>query len=65
MISTIGDMLTWLAHLRHPDRVGSAATWAQMTQRPTMNNGFESAYALGLMVETMRGVPVIHHAGRA
>ena len=63
MISTVDDMLRWLAHFRHPDKVGSAATWAQMTRKPTMNNGFVSGYALGLMVDTVRGVNVIHHAG--
>ncbi len=63
MISTVEDMLIWLAHLRRPDKVGSAKTWTQMTERPTMNNGFVSSYALGLMIETMRGVDVVHHAG--
>ena len=35
MISTVGDMLKWLAHLRGGEkRVGSAASWQQMLQRP-------------------------------
>ena len=63
MISTIDDMLRWLAHLRGPHRVGSDDTWAQMTTPVRLNNGTVVPYALGLMVHDYRGVRVVHHAG--
>lgn len=63
MISTLDDMLRWLAHLRGPKRVGSESSWAQMLVRARLNNGVEVPYALGLMRHDYRGVEVIHHAG--
>jgi len=63
IVSTIDDMLRWLAHLRGPQRVGSAAAWAQMLEPAVLANGHHSPYALGLMRNGYRGVEVIHHAG--
>jgi CubicO group peptidase (beta-lactamase class C family) len=63
MISTVDDMLRWLAHLRGAKTVGSAETWRQMTTPAVLNNGFVSPYCLGLIVDSYRGVPVIHHGG--
>ena len=63
IVSTLDDMLRWLAHLRGPKRVGSDATWAQMLAPTVLANGHRSPYALGLMRHDYRGVEVIHHAG--
>jgi len=63
MISTVDDMLRWLAHLRTPDTVGTDETWRQMTTPAILADGAVSTYALGLMVHDYRGVRVIHHAG--
>ncbi|QPF72365.1 beta-lactamase family protein [Roseateles sp. DAIF2] len=64
MVSTIDDMLRWLAHLRAPQKsVGSAASWQQMTACARLNNGLVNPYALGLMRHDYRGLEVIHHAG--
>lgn len=63
MVSTVGDMLTWMAHLRGNKRIGSEASWAQMRTPVTLTNGSTVPYALGLMVERYRGVDVLHHAG--
>jgi len=63
MVSTIDDMLRWLAHLRGPHTVGSDAAWAQMVTPTRLNNASVNPYALGLMVHDYRGVQVIHHAG--
>ncbi len=64
MISTVDDMLVWLAHLRATGKkVGSAATWTKMLERPVMRSGLGSVYGLGLMREQYRGVEIIHHAG--
>ena len=64
LVSTIDDMLRWLAHLRSPVKtVGSAASWAQMIDLPTLSTGTRLPYALGLIRHAYRGVEVIHHAG--
>ncbi|MGY2373995.1 serine hydrolase domain-containing protein [Pseudomonas sp. SDO524_S393] len=63
IISTVDDMLKWLAHLRHPHTVGNATTWAQMTTLSRLNDGSAFPYALGLMRHDYRGVEVVHHAG--
>nr|WP_254597769.1 serine hydrolase domain-containing protein [Burkholderia lata] len=63
IVSTVDDMLRWLAHLRGPKRVGSEASWRQMLTRPHYSSGVEGVYALGLMLTPHRDVEVLHHAG--
>ena len=63
MVSTIDDMLTWMAHLRARDRFGAKASWKQLTALPRYADGRTGIYALGLMVEEYRGLGTIHHAG--
>jgi CubicO group peptidase (beta-lactamase class C family) len=63
VITTVDDMLRWLAHLRAPGRVGRPETWAQLSQRSRLNNGLELDYGLGLVRADYRGVETIHHAG--
>ena len=63
MVSTVDDMLRWMAHLRSRDRFGSAETWAALTELPRYADGSLGVYALGLMVDRYRGLPIVHHAG--
>jgi D-aminopeptidase len=63
IVSTLDDMLRWLAHLRKPGVVGTAATWQQMLQPPLLPDGTRSVYALGLYRHAYRGAEVVHHAG--
>jgi len=63
IISTVDDMLRWMAHLRARDRFGSRRTWAQMTERPNYADGRVGAYALGLLVGRYRGLDIVHHSG--
>jgi len=64
MISTVDDMLTWMAHLRSREKkVGSAATWTQMLQRPRYSSGAEGSYCLGLLRTPYRGVETVQHSG--
>ncbi|MDP9140178.1 MAG: beta-lactamase family protein [Pseudomonadota bacterium] len=66
VISTVDDMLIWIAHLRAPHadkKIGSAATWAKMLERPLNLSGQSAIYGLGVMRENYRGVEIIHHAG--
>ncbi len=61
--STVDDMLRWAAHLRLRDRFGSAASWAELTTPGRLSDGTPGIYALGLMVDSYRGRPTLHHAG--
>ena len=63
IVSTIDDMLRWMAHMRGPKKVGTEATWAQLKTVAKLNNGFDTNYGLGLFRHDYRGVEVIHHPG--
>ncbi len=66
VISTVDNMLSWLAHLRASPaekKVGSAATWSKMTERPTTRSGLLSGYCLGIAREVYRGLETLSHAG--
>jgi CubicO group peptidase (beta-lactamase class C family) len=63
MVSTIDDMLRWLAHMNGPKVVGSEASWAQLKTPAVLKDGFQTVYALGLFRHDYRGVEAIHHGG--
>ncbi len=63
IISTIDDMLLWMAHMRGPKTVGSEDSWQQLSMRTRLNDGEEIEYCLGLLRGVYRGVKVVHHAG--
>jgi CubicO group peptidase (beta-lactamase class C family) len=63
IISTVDDMLRWMAHLRARDRFGSPSTWTQLTERPTYAEGRVGVYALGLLLGRYRGLDILHHSG--
>ncbi|MDR3387009.1 serine hydrolase domain-containing protein [Paraburkholderia sediminicola] len=63
IVSTVDDMLRWLAHLRGPKRVGSPASWQRMFSAPSFSSGERSTYSLGLKSTPYRGVELLHHAG--
>jgi CubicO group peptidase (beta-lactamase class C family) len=62
LVSTVDDMLRWLAHLRAP-HVGSEATWGAMTTPAALAHGASTGYALGLMIGQRRGQRAWHHGG--
>lgn len=57
IVSTVDDMLRWLAHMARPV-VGSVETWAAI-QTPMASHG----YGLGLTMTEHRGLRTVHHAG--
>jgi D-aminopeptidase len=63
IVSTIDDMLAWLAHLRTRDRFGSSATWSQLTSVAREPNGDAGYYGLGLIVSKYRGIGTLGHPG--
>jgi len=62
IVSTIDDMLRWLAHMDTP-RLGSSATWATMRTSQVLRNGTSTGYGLGLSVGRYRGVETLSHPG--
>jgi D-aminopeptidase len=63
IVSTVDDMLRWMAHLRARDRFGSSSTWAQLTELPRNADGRLGGYALGLGVGKYRGLDIVQHSG--
>ncbi|SDE80016.1 CubicO group peptidase, beta-lactamase class C family [Massilia sp. PDC64] len=63
IVSTLDDMLDWLAHLRAPGRVGTPAMFERMTTPCRLDNGTLHRYCLGLQRTPYRGVETIQHAG--
>ena len=64
LVSTVDDLLVWLAHLRASEKVvGTAASWHQMTARTVLNNGLSAPYGLGLFRHDYRGVELVYHHG--
>jgi D-aminopeptidase len=62
MVSTVDDMLRWLAHMDAPI-VGSPATWKTLKTPQTLVNGTSTGYGMGLFTGRYRGVETLHHAG--
>jgi CubicO group peptidase (beta-lactamase class C family) len=62
IVSTIDDMLRWLAHMGEPV-VGTAATWQMISTPQTLVNGASTGYGLGLIRGRYRGLEILHHAG--
>jgi D-aminopeptidase len=62
IVSTIDDMLRWLAHMDAPV-VGTAATWRTMKSPQTLENGTSTGYGLGLITDHYRGVETLSHGG--
>ena len=64
IVSTIDDMLRWLAHMDSPV-VGTPATWEVMKSPQRLVNGTATGYGLGLFTDHYRGVETLYHAGGA
>jgi hypothetical protein len=62
VVSTVDDMLRWLAHMDEP-KIGSAATWRVMQTPQSLANGTSTGYGLGLVTDEYRGVPILYHDG--
>ncbi len=62
IVSTVDDMLRWLAHMSKPV-VGTAATWQAMRAPGRLNSGASTAYGYGLITSEYRGLELLHHGG--
>jgi len=62
IVSTVDDMLRWLAHMDAP-RIGSVRTWEIMRTPQILANGVSTGYGLGLISGYHRGIAMIQHSG--
>jgi D-aminopeptidase len=62
VVSTLDDMLRWLAHMDAP-RIGKDKTWKTLLEPTRFENGESTSYGMGLHVDTFRGLQTIHHGG--
>jgi hypothetical protein len=62
IVSTVDDMLRWLAHM-DAVRVGTPATWQRMKAPRMLTNGTSTGYGLGLTIDRYRGVDTLSHSG--
>jgi D-aminopeptidase len=62
IVSTVDDMLRWLAHMNAP-MVGSSKTWELMKAPQRLANGESTEYGLGLSLAPYRGIEAVWHAG--
>lgn len=62
IVSTVDDMLRWLAHMTAP-MIGSTETWATMKTPHRLANGASTGYGLGLITNRYRGVETLFHGG--
>lgn len=62
IVSTVDDMLRWLAHMDAP-KVGKLSTWAVMKAPQILANGTSTGYGLGLATGHYRGVETLTHPG--
>ena len=62
LLTTVGDLLKWNQNFATPV-VGDAAFVAAQQQPGKFNDGTAHNYALGLEIDTYKGVPVVMHTG--
>jgi D-aminopeptidase len=62
IVSTVDDMLRWLAHMDEPV-IGTAATWDAMKAPLVLANGSSTGYGLGLITDRYRGIETLSHSG--
>jgi D-aminopeptidase len=62
LVSSIDDMLRWLAHMDSPI-VGCADTWKAMKAPLRLANGTSTGYGLGIVTDNYRGAETLSHSG--
>jgi CubicO group peptidase (beta-lactamase class C family) len=62
LMSSVDDLLLWDRNF-YENKLGKGTLLKEMQTRGVLNNGKESSYALGLVLDTYRGLPVVEHNG--
>ncbi|MGH7636837.1 MAG: serine hydrolase domain-containing protein, partial [Gemmatimonadaceae bacterium] len=62
LLTTVEDLISWNQNFVNPV-VGGSRFVAEMQTQGKLNNGRTLTYALGLVLDNWRGVPVVSHGG--
>jgi len=62
LMSSVEDLLLW-DHNFYDNKLGKGTLLKEMQTRGVLNNGKQIEYALGLVISTYRGLPVVGHGG--
>lgn len=62
LMSTVDDMLLWDRNF-YANKLGKGTLSKELQTRGVLNNGKQISYALGLQMDTYRGLPIVEHDG--
>jgi CubicO group peptidase (beta-lactamase class C family) len=62
LMSTVDDMLLWDTNF-YANKLGKGTLLKELQTRGVLNDGKQISYALGLQMDTYRGLPVVEHDG--
>ena len=62
LMSTVDDLLLWDRNF-YENKLGEGTLLKEMQTRGVLKSGAESNYALGLLLNTYRGLPTVEHGG--
>jgi CubicO group peptidase (beta-lactamase class C family) len=62
LMSSVEDLLSWDRNF-YDNKLGKGTLLKEMQTRGVLNNGKQIEYALGLMINTYRGLPTVAHGG--
>jgi CubicO group peptidase (beta-lactamase class C family) len=62
LMSTVDDLLFWDRNF-YDNKLGKGSLLKEMQTRGVLKSGTESNYALGLLLNTYRGLPTVEHGG--
>jgi CubicO group peptidase (beta-lactamase class C family) len=63
LLTTVGDLLTWNAHLETGEKLGGRPFVDAMHRQGILNDGSQIAYASGVQIGTSGGVRRVSHTG--
>jgi len=62
IVSTVDDMLRWMAHMDSPT-TGTSETWRLMKTPQVLTNTLSTGYGMGLESVAYRGIQTLQHSG--
>ncbi|MGB8475782.1 MAG: serine hydrolase domain-containing protein, partial [Candidatus Acidiferrum sp.] len=62
LMSSVDDLLLWDRNF-YDNKLGKGTLLRELQTQGVLNNGKKIEYALGLMISTYRGLPVVEHGG--
>ncbi len=62
LMSSVDDLLLWDRNF-YANKLGKGTLLKELQTRGVLNNGKQIEYALGLIISTYRGLPIVEHGG--